>query len=295
MDSERPARRSVKQRVLTALRLILGWSGVGTAVLALGGGVETYEPVVDCGGPAVRVVVNGHEAPEGRVDDCIESATHQVVGAAMFGLAGVALVAWRCAGDAARRRQEFELAQARASGVWRMPVIGRWFAITAEVIAVAITVLALLFGGLVVGSVFAIVWLSLSVLFHRVGVHPVMRFTSRGVEIRNPWRNYEVPWHDIENVASGYSGVEITRRDGTVVVAAVGQKSNGASLRGTRTYGDEVAEAIAARASERVGLPTAAFLPTTDELEANRWSVRITVIVSLMFASAIAVIRIFLS
>jgi hypothetical protein len=129
---------------------------------------------------------------------------------------------------------------------------------------------------------------------YRGVLRPRIVLSAGGAEIVNGTRQFDVPWSDLAEVTPGYAGTRLLLHDGSVRVAAVGQKSNWAVWRGRRTYADEVAEAVAeAAAHARRGSPKE-FLPPPEEARRTRRSTGTSMLWSLVGLGVVTVLRLIL-
>jgi hypothetical protein len=92
-----------------------------------------------------------------------------------------------------------------------------------------------------------------ALLSWRLALHPYIKLTPSGVEVRNPLRYRMLPWSDIARAGNGYYGVRIsTSRDEAITAWAV-QKSNAAAWLRKRTRSDELVNEINLRARGKIG------------------------------------------
>jgi len=94
---------------------------------------------------------------------------------------------------------------------------------------------------LVLGGVSATV----ALIVRLMGVRPCIRADATGLRIVNPFKEYTVPWGDIEHIAPGYSGLMIRRRTAGPVCAWAVQKSNYAAARNREVRADRIASELA--------------------------------------------------
>ena len=212
---------------------------------------DTEEPVVSCGTSALRLLVQPEaSAPDGRQEDCDQAAEDQVGGALLlFGMpAALLLVAPHVLTRTAQAERR-EVEQGRRTGVWRHGALTRAFAAGAGWFDGLIGASLLAFRPLTDFAMWAAFFAPLIVLCYRGAIYPRILAGTSEVEIVNPILRHRVPWRDVAAVTPGWSGAEIVRRDGRVITASVGQKSNWATWRGKHTHGHDVAEYLADRAS----------------------------------------------
>jgi hypothetical protein len=69
-----------------------------------------------------------------------------------------------------------------------------------------------------------------------------------GISLRRGWRTTQVTWSEISRCTAGYSGITITRLDGSYVIAPVPQKSNLSRWLRRTSEADEVAAYLQQRA-----------------------------------------------
>ena len=90
----------------------------------------------------------------------------------------------------------------------------------------------------------------------RFGLYPSVTATTDGITVRNPLGTTHVPWNDVVSVSPGYSGLEITRTDGTTVIVSAVQEANAAAWLGRRTRSKLVAAELMQLAAHAHGDPT---------------------------------------
>ena len=239
---------------MSAVRLIVGWLLVLVGVIVPLAPVETSaQPVVDCGGPAVRVMFDAGTGP--RAGDCSSDASSEVLGSLFLCLLpGAALVAGRRLRRRALARQLIDMSRMEESGVWRFRSLWRWAAIIFTGLPLEGLAAAALFSGdpdLLVVAI--IVGVPCAAYGYLAAFRPRVELTHEALVVVNPLSTRRVPWADLVAVQPGYWGTRLTRRDGSTVNLWAGQKSNWAVMRGRRARADAMCEAIANRAHITAG------------------------------------------
>lgn len=117
----------------------------------------------------------------------------------------------------------------------------------------------------------AAVGLGMSLLAYRCGFHAALQADNRGLVVRNPFGTHVIAWSDFKRIEPGYSGLVITKQDGSRRTAWVVQRSNWASAKGEHTRADDVVSEIASLAESATGHPQQHFeLSESEKAEARR-------------------------